>query len=183
MYTYRILFLFVLSSFCDGNHDAKRLYDDLLSNYNKLIRPVGNSSEKLTVRFGLKFTQLIDVVSNTFPYLEHFWGLRSSYLWSIHIKEMHEFLATCLNHNIYQIYKYVLFKIYLCNSIFRKSVGLVFEYLLMSEETTLRENYDYGYEIHNVIQLFDCCVIYVLPFYLFIDMFIIFRANSPHIRH
>lgn len=28
-----------------GNPDAKRLYDDLLSNYNKLVRPVSNVTE------------------------------------------------------------------------------------------------------------------------------------------
>lgn len=46
----------------EGNPEAKRLYDDLLSNYNRLIRPVGNNSDKLTVKMGLKLSQLIDVV-------------------------------------------------------------------------------------------------------------------------
>ena len=48
-----------------ANPDAKRLYDDLLrkSSYNKLIRPVGNNSDELTVRLGLRLSQLIDVVS------------------------------------------------------------------------------------------------------------------------
>ena len=45
-----------------GNPDAKRLYDDLLSNYNKLVRPVENTSDHLTVRIKLKLSQLIDVV-------------------------------------------------------------------------------------------------------------------------
>ena len=49
-----------------GNPDAKRLYDDLLSNYNKLVRPVVNVSEAVTVRLKLKLSQLIDVVST--PY-------------------------------------------------------------------------------------------------------------------
>ena len=45
--------------------DAKRLYDDLLrqSGYNKLIRPVGNTTDTLIVRLGLRLTQIIDVVS------------------------------------------------------------------------------------------------------------------------
>jgi hypothetical protein len=47
-----------------GNPDAKRLYDDLLSNYNKLVRPVVNVSEAVTVRLKLKLSQLIDVVSH-----------------------------------------------------------------------------------------------------------------------
>ena len=46
-----------------GNPDAKRLYDDLLSNYNKLVRPVQNTTDPLTVRIKLKLSQLIDVVS------------------------------------------------------------------------------------------------------------------------
>jgi len=50
---------------CSGNPDAKRLYDDLLSNYNKLVRPVVNVSDALTVKIKLKLSQLIDVVSET----------------------------------------------------------------------------------------------------------------------
>lgn len=45
----------------EANPDAKRLYDDLLSNYNRLIRPVINNTETLTVRLGLKLSQLIEV--------------------------------------------------------------------------------------------------------------------------
>ena len=48
----------------DANPHAKRLYDDLLNNYNRLIRPVSNNTEKLTVKLGLKLSQLIDVVSS-----------------------------------------------------------------------------------------------------------------------
>lgn len=50
---------------CAGNDDAKRLYHDLLleSRYNKLIRPVGNNTDKLIVRLGIRLSQLIDVVS------------------------------------------------------------------------------------------------------------------------
>ena len=47
----------------DGNPDAKRLYDDLLSDYNKLVRPVKNVTDAVTVQFKLKLSQLIDVVS------------------------------------------------------------------------------------------------------------------------
>ncbi|XP_050706248.1 uncharacterized protein LOC126991556 [Eriocheir sinensis] len=53
----------VLAPTCHANPDAKRLYDDLLSSYNRLIRPVGNNSDRLTVKLGLKLSQLIDVVS------------------------------------------------------------------------------------------------------------------------
>lgn len=45
----------------EASPDAKRLYDDLLSNYNRLIRPVGNSSDRLTVKMGLKLSQIIGV--------------------------------------------------------------------------------------------------------------------------
>lgn len=47
-----------------GNDDAKRLYYDLLKrSYNKLIRPVTNSSDKLIVKMGIRLSQLIDIVS------------------------------------------------------------------------------------------------------------------------
>lgn len=45
----------------EANPDAKRLYDDLLSNYNRLIRPVVNHTETLTVWLGLKLSQLIEM--------------------------------------------------------------------------------------------------------------------------
>lgn len=47
-----------------SNPDAKRLYDDLISRYNKLVRPVMNVSEPLTVHIKLKLSQLIEVVSS-----------------------------------------------------------------------------------------------------------------------
>lgn len=63
----RILCLILLCSRFEsgstGNPDAKRLYDDLLSNYNKLVRPVVNVTDALTVKIKLKLSQLIDVVS------------------------------------------------------------------------------------------------------------------------
>ncbi|XP_071442315.1 acetylcholine receptor subunit alpha-like [Hetaerina americana] len=60
------LWLFALSALAvhgavGGNPDAKRLYDDLLSNYNKLVRPVVNTSDVLRVCIKLKLSQLIDV--------------------------------------------------------------------------------------------------------------------------
>lgn len=47
---------------CQGNPDAKRLYDDLLSNYNRLIRPVSNNTDIVVVKLGLRLSQLIDLV-------------------------------------------------------------------------------------------------------------------------
>ncbi|XP_067931107.1 acetylcholine receptor subunit alpha-like 1 [Watersipora subatra] len=47
----------------DATSHAKRLYNDLLVNsrYNKLIRPVANNSDTLTVKLGLRLTQLIGI--------------------------------------------------------------------------------------------------------------------------
>eukprot|EP00093_Oithona_nana_P005245 05245.XXX_137850_165339_1 [CDS] Oithona nana genome sequencing. len=64
--------------FNQGNPDAKRLYDDLLSNYNKLVRPVVNTTDPLTVRIKLKLSQLIDVnlknqIMTTNLWVEQFW--------------------------------------------------------------------------------------------------------------
>ena len=54
-----------LVSLSNANPDAKRLYNDLLvkSGYNKLIRPVANNTEVLTVKLGLRLSQLIGIVS------------------------------------------------------------------------------------------------------------------------
>lgn len=45
----------------EGNPDAKRLYENLLANYDRLIRPVANSSDRLTVHMRLKLSQVIGV--------------------------------------------------------------------------------------------------------------------------
>ncbi|BFZ02075.1 hypothetical protein BsWGS_05114 [Bradybaena similaris] len=56
-------FLFIFIALCGANDNAKRLYDDLLirSGYNKLIRPVGNNTDKLVVKLGIRLSQLIDI--------------------------------------------------------------------------------------------------------------------------
>lgn len=49
-----------------GNDDARRLFEDLLSGYNKLVRPEarsGNRTEPLNVKFKMRLSQLLDVVS------------------------------------------------------------------------------------------------------------------------
>jgi hypothetical protein len=62
---YIFLFFVFLNLVCPirANPDAKRLYDDLLSNYNRLIRPVYNNTDTVLVRLGLRLSQLIDLVS------------------------------------------------------------------------------------------------------------------------
>ncbi|CAI9731357.1 acetylcholine receptor subunit alpha-like 1 isoform X2 [Octopus vulgaris] len=61
IFGYILVYSFMLV--CLANHDAKRLYDDLLRKrgYNKLIRPVGNNTDKLTVKLGIRLSQMIDV--------------------------------------------------------------------------------------------------------------------------
>ncbi|KAI5698051.1 hypothetical protein M8J75_001042 [Diaphorina citri] len=54
----------ILTTTVLANPDAKRLYDDLLSNYNKLVRPVVNTTDVLRVCIKLKLSQLIDVRGN-----------------------------------------------------------------------------------------------------------------------
>lgn len=56
-----ILLCYVQTIF--SNPDAKRLYDDLLSNYNRLIRPVSNNTDTVLVKLGLRLSQLIELVS------------------------------------------------------------------------------------------------------------------------
>jgi len=52
---------------CLCNPDAKRLYDDLLSNYNRLIRPVSNNTDTVLVKLGLRLSQLIELVRRRDP--------------------------------------------------------------------------------------------------------------------
>lgn len=53
-----------------ANPDAKRLYDDLLSTYNRLIRPVSNNNDTVLVKLGLRLSQLIELVSMTYSALK-----------------------------------------------------------------------------------------------------------------
>ena len=62
------IYLIIFSVVCISNPHAKRLYDDLLHDYNRLIRPVPNFTETLTVKLGLKLSQLIDVVNITMKF-------------------------------------------------------------------------------------------------------------------
>ncbi|CAB0039798.1 unnamed protein product [Trichogramma brassicae] len=62
----------------EANPDAKRLYDDLLSNYNRLIRPVYSNNDTVVVKLGLRLSQLIDLnlkdqILTTNVWLEHEW--------------------------------------------------------------------------------------------------------------
>jgi len=75
-----ILCMYCLLLFQTGwaNPDAKRLYDDLLSNYNRLIRPVVNHTETVTVKLGLRLSQLVDLnlkdqILTTNVWIEHEW--------------------------------------------------------------------------------------------------------------
>ena len=63
------LLLFNLVGVCHANPDAKRLYDDLLSNYNRLVRPVSNHTEQITVKLGVRLSQLVELVK---PYISLF---------------------------------------------------------------------------------------------------------------
>lgn len=55
-----IALIVLLAALC--SEDEERLVRDLFRGYNKLIRPVQNMTEKVHVRFGLAFVQLINVV-------------------------------------------------------------------------------------------------------------------------
>ncbi|XP_071516648.1 acetylcholine receptor subunit alpha-L1 [Panulirus ornatus] len=68
----------VLAPTCQANPDAKRLYDDLLTSYNRLIRPVQNNTDKITVWMRLRLSQLIDLnlkeqIMTTNVWVDHEW--------------------------------------------------------------------------------------------------------------
>eukprot|EP00090_Calanus_glacialis_P032369 TRINITY_DN5362_c0_g1_i1.p1 TRINITY_DN5362_c0_g1~~TRINITY_DN5362_c0_g1_i1.p1 ORF type:complete len:554 (+),score=42.44 TRINITY_DN5362_c0_g1_i1:117-1778(+) len=73
-----VVFLVHAAVLSDGNPDAKRLYDEILAGYNKLVRPVKNVTDSVTVKFKLKLSQLIDVnlrkqVMTTNLWIEQYW--------------------------------------------------------------------------------------------------------------
>lgn len=62
----KLLACYHFMTYTSANPDAKRLYDDLLSTYNRLIRPVSNNTETVLVKLGLRLSQLIDLVRSYF---------------------------------------------------------------------------------------------------------------------
>ncbi|RWS18022.1 nicotinic acetylcholine receptor alpha2 subunit-like protein [Dinothrombium tinctorium] len=56
----------ILVESSQASPDAKRLYDDLMSDYNRAVRPVVNNTDTITVKFGLKLTQIIDLFAITY---------------------------------------------------------------------------------------------------------------------
>ncbi|KAL3997817.1 Neurotransmitter-gated ion-channel ligand binding domain family protein [Acanthocheilonema viteae] len=77
MVTFGLLYIFLLPIiYC--NEDVSRLFEDLLVDYNKLVRPVDNKTNALVVRFKLKLSQLLDVheknqIMTTNVWLQHTW--------------------------------------------------------------------------------------------------------------
>ncbi|XP_052845179.1 acetylcholine receptor subunit beta-like 1 isoform X1 [Drosophila gunungcola] len=60
-FRFRFCFRFPLCFLVSASEDEERLVRDLFRGYNKLIRPVQNMTQKVGVRFGLAFVQLINV--------------------------------------------------------------------------------------------------------------------------
>uniref|UniRef100_A0A1I7V7I2 Neur_chan_LBD domain-containing protein n=1 Tax=Loa loa TaxID=7209 RepID=A0A1I7V7I2_LOALO len=54
-------FLILLIPVLYGNEDAKRLYDDLLVNYNKHRRPAPEPNKPINIKLKLRLSQIIDV--------------------------------------------------------------------------------------------------------------------------
>lgn len=46
-----------------GNQDEKKLQEDIIKGYNRLVRPVTHNSDKLVVKFGIRLVSILDVVS------------------------------------------------------------------------------------------------------------------------
>nr|AWJ68155.1 putative nicotinic acetylcholine receptor 4 [Hirudo verbana] len=70
----------VLLNYIDASTHSKRLYQDILNSasYNKLIRPVGQNSDTLVVKVGLRLTSIIDIdeknqIMTTNVWLEQEW--------------------------------------------------------------------------------------------------------------
>lgn len=60
---FALYFLPPSSPVCHGGEYQRKLYRDLMENYNRLERPVQNDSAPIVVELGLTLLQIIDVVS------------------------------------------------------------------------------------------------------------------------
>ena len=63
--THWVFFLLAIQLVYPGFHE-RRLLVDLMSDYNKLERPVYNETDPVILTFGLTLQQIIDVVSYIF---------------------------------------------------------------------------------------------------------------------
>ncbi|KAI6243527.1 Acetylcholine receptor subunit alpha-type unc-63 [Aphelenchoides fujianensis] len=73
-----VFFALLPATVAQNSKDSSRLYETLLSDYNKLVRPVHNNTETLVVKFKLKLSQLLDVheknqIMTTNVWLQHSW--------------------------------------------------------------------------------------------------------------
>ena len=54
--------LLVNSRTAYSDKDAKRLLDDLLNNYDSIVRPVINPNDQIKLSLGIKLSQIADIV-------------------------------------------------------------------------------------------------------------------------
>ena len=66
--TTALLTLTINTIMVDSGMAERKLLNDLMTQYNKLERPVMNESEPVTLTFGLTLQQIIDVVSYNLKY-------------------------------------------------------------------------------------------------------------------
>ena len=65
----RLIVMLITLACTRANEDAKRLYDDLMVNYNRHRRPAAAPNEPVTIRLRLRLSQIIDVVRYCFNIL------------------------------------------------------------------------------------------------------------------
>lgn len=51
------------SNIVDCDNDARRLLEDLLGNYDSIVRPVIDPNEQIKLSLGIKLSQIADIVS------------------------------------------------------------------------------------------------------------------------
>lgn len=56
--------LLKMNSVNASTQDSTRLFEDLLNNYNQLVRPAKTPSEAVEIQFKFKLLQILDVVSD-----------------------------------------------------------------------------------------------------------------------
>jgi hypothetical protein len=57
-----LLFYSQVSNTVDCDSDARRLLEDLLGNYDSIVRPVIDPNEQIKLSLGIKLSQIADIV-------------------------------------------------------------------------------------------------------------------------
>ena len=112
----KILFKFIISLPTGRKYghvpDEQLLFESLMRNYQRSVRPVSNASSVVLIKFSLHINQIIDLVSTILSHTSAYWPVSvvmlSCYVsnassvvlikFSLHINQIIDLVSTILSH-------------------------------------------------------------------------------------